>query len=171
MVNARASWCNSTGRKSQQHDNVLVQIWNVILLSLISFLHLVTPAERFSYGCYWDPTPERRVPWRYAAPWLPILVVHIRSQIKTRQSQSYKFKKLYQKLNPEILQETVHATQLLKLLGKMYKYEMDLTRTVGTTERTCDVGRMWDRRRTDGRMDRWMEWNQYTPQQLRCAGV
>ena len=29
-----------------------------------------------------------------AAPWLPILVIHIRSQVKTRQSQSYKFKKL-----------------------------------------------------------------------------
>ena len=29
-----------------------------------------------------------------AAPWLPILVIHIRSQVKTRQSQSYIFKKL-----------------------------------------------------------------------------
>ena len=28
-----------------------------------------------------------------AAPWLPILVIHIRSQVKLRQSQSYKFKK------------------------------------------------------------------------------
>ena len=27
-----------------------------------------------------------------AAPWLPILVIHIRSQVKTTQSQSYKFK-------------------------------------------------------------------------------
>ena len=65
MVNARASWCNSTGSKSKQHDNVLMQNWNVILLNLISFLHLVAPAERFLYGCYWDPTPERRVPWGY----------------------------------------------------------------------------------------------------------
>ena len=29
-----------------------------------------------------------------AAPWLPILVIDIRSQIKRRQSQSYKFKKM-----------------------------------------------------------------------------
>ena len=28
------------------------------------------------------------------APWLPILVIHIRSQVKTTQSQSYNFKKL-----------------------------------------------------------------------------
>ena len=28
-----------------------------------------------------------------AAPWLPILVIHIRSQVKTTQSQSYKFLK------------------------------------------------------------------------------
>ena len=54
----------------------------------------------------------------------------------------------------------------MKLLGKMYKYEMDPTRTVGATERTCDVG--WTR---DGRTDKRMEWNQHTPQQLRCAGV
>ena len=26
-----------------------------------------------------------------AAPWLPILVIHIRSQVKTTQSQNYKF--------------------------------------------------------------------------------
>ena len=29
-----------------------------------------------------------------AAPWLPILVIHIRSQVKSRQSQSYKFEKI-----------------------------------------------------------------------------
>ena len=29
---------------------------------------------------------------------------------------------------------------LLKFLDKVYKYEMDPTRTVGTTERTRDVG-------------------------------
>ena len=62
LVNACTSWCNSTGRKSTLHDNVLMQNWNVIQLNLISFLHLVAPAERFLYGCYWDLTPERRVP-------------------------------------------------------------------------------------------------------------
>ena len=41
------------------------------------------------------------------------------------------------------------------MLDKIYKYEMDPTRTVGATERTRDVGRMdgW----TDGRMDRRMD--------------
>ena len=42
----------------------------------------------------------------------------------------------------------------------MYKYEMDPTKTVGPTERTLDAGQ------TVGRT----EWNQYTPQQLHCAG-
>ena len=32
-----------------------------------------------------------------AAPWLPILVIHIRSQVKMRQSQSYNFWKTCQK--------------------------------------------------------------------------
>ena len=72
-------------------------------------------------------------------------MIHIRSEVKTRQSQSYKLKKI-----PiiEILQETLHATRILKLLAKMYKHEMDPTRTVGATERICDAG--WTR---DGRTD------------------
>ena len=32
-----------------------------------------------------------------AAPWLPILVIHIRPRVKTRQSQSYEFKKIAKK--------------------------------------------------------------------------
>ena len=71
------------------------------------------------------------------APWLPILVIHIRSQFKT---------------NFETFQETLHVTHHLKMLDKMYKYEKDPTRTVVATERTRDVGRT-DRqtdRRTDG---------------------
>ena len=38
MANACAFWCNSITSKSKQHDNVLMQNWNVILLNLISFL-------------------------------------------------------------------------------------------------------------------------------------
>ena len=62
-----------------------------------------------------------------AAPWLPTLVIHIR--------------------NFEILQETLQVTHPLKLLDKMYKYEMDPTRTVGATEWTRDAGQ------TDGRSE------------------
>ena len=57
-------------------------------------------------------------------PWLLILEIYIRSQVKRKQSQSYKFKK-----NSEVVY-------------KMYKYEMDPTRTVGATEQTQDAGRM-----------------------------
>ena len=39
-----------------------------------------------------------------ATPWLPILVIHIRSQVKTRQSQSYKFNKTAKNAKFEILQ-------------------------------------------------------------------
>ena len=79
-------------------------------------------------------------------------MIHIRSQVKTRQSQSYIF-------------ETLHTTHLLKLLDKKYIYELDPTKTVGAKERTLDVGRM------DGRTDGRTEWNQYTPRQLCCVGV
>ena len=67
----------------------------------------------------------------------------------------------------QILQETLHATHLLKLLDKMRKYEMDPTRTVEATEQTRDAGRM-----RDGRTDGQTEWNQYTPPTtLLCGGV
>ena len=78
-------------------------------------------------------------------------MIHIRSQVKTRQSQSYKFKKIAKNSILEILQETLHATHLLKLLGMMYKYEMDPTRTVGAMERTWDAG--WTAGRTEGQTE------------------
>ena len=77
-----------------------------------------------------------------AAPQLPTLVIHKRSQMKRRQSQSYKFLKNAKNSNFEILQETLQTTHLLMLLDKMYKYEMDPSITVGATERTRNAGRM-----------------------------
>ena len=53
-------------------------------------------------------------------------------------------------------------------VDKMDKHEMDPTRIVGATEQTRDAG--WSDGRTDRWTDRRKEWNQYTPQQLRCAG-
>ena len=89
---------------------------------------------------FWD-TP--------VAPWLTILVVHIRSQVKTRQGQSYKFEKIAKNSNIEIFQETLHVTHLLKLPDKMYKYEKDPTRTVGATEWKQDAGQMDGRSETN----------------------
>ena len=63
----------------------------------------------------------------------------------------------------QILHGTLQATHLLKVLDKMYKYEMDPTKIEGATERTQDAGR------TDGQTDGRTEWNQHTSQQLRCA--
>ena len=40
------------------------------------------------------------------------------------------------------MQESLHVTHLLKLLDKMYKYEMDPTRNAGATQRTRDDGPM-----------------------------
>ena len=73
------------------------------------------------------------------------------TQVKTKQSQSYKFLQIAKNENFEILQETLHTTHLLNLLHKMCKHEMDPTRVVGATERT------WDSGRTDGRTEGWTE--------------
>ena len=66
----------------------------------------------------------------------------IPSQNKTKSKLQIK-KKIAKNSHCDILQETLHGAHLLKLLDKMYKYEMDPTRTEGATGRT--------------------EWNQYTP--------
>ena len=94
-------------------------------------------------------------------PWFSILVIHFRSEVKTR--QIYNFKKIAKNTIFKILQETLQATHLLMLLDKMYKYEMDPTKTVGATERTRDVGQ------TDGQTDGQSE-TSIPPQQLCCAG-
>ena len=49
--------------------------------------------------------------------------------------------KIAKNWNCKILQDTLHVTHLLRLLDKIYKYEMDSTKTVGATERTRDAGR------------------------------
>ena len=88
-----------------------------------------------------------------AASWLPILLSHIGSQVKRRQSQSYKFKEFAKVSNFWILKQTLYATKLLKLLDKMCKYEMDPMSIVEDTERT----------RFCPQMDRRTRCNQYTP--------
>ena len=60
----------------------------------------------------------------------------------------------------QILQKALHAAHLLKLLDKMYKYEMDPTRTVRATERARDAGR------TDGRSE-----TKIPPTTSLCGGI
>ena len=105
-------------------------------------LFCTKPLERFweathhtwTYNMKKKQTRTTRTPafWGYpATSWLPILLSHIGSQIKRRQSQSYKFKEF-----AKILKQLLHATHLLKLLDKMWKYEMDPMSIVDDTELT-----------------------------------
>ena len=68
------------------------------------------------------------------------------SQVKRRQSQSYKSKKF-----AKILKRALHETHLLKLLDKMCKYEMDLMSIVEDTEWTpfCPQTDRWTEGQTD----------------------
>ena len=75
-----------------------------------------------------------------AIPLLPIPVIHIRSQVKRRQSHSNKILKNFEKFKFWNLQETLHMTHLVMFLDKMYKYEKYPIKTVGATERTLNVG-------------------------------
>ena len=71
-----------------------------------------------------------------ATSWLPIPLSHIGSQVKRRQSQTYKFKKFAKISYFLILKRALHSTHPLKLLDKMCKYEMDPMSIVADTERT-----------------------------------
>ena len=55
------------------------------------------------------------------------------------------------------------------LLDKMYKNEMDPSRTLGAKEQTRNAE--WMDERTDGLMDGRTEWNQYTPNNFVVWGV
>ena len=65
-----------------------------------------------------------------------MLLSHIGSHVKRRQSQSYEFKEFAKITNFGILKQTLHLTHLPKLLDKMCNYEMDPTSIVEDTERT-----------------------------------
>ena len=70
-----------------------------------------------------------------ATPWLPILLIHIGPQVKTRHSQSYIFKEFAKTLYLWILKKkTFHRIHLLKLLDKMWKYKMYLASVMDDTE-------------------------------------
>ena len=85
-----------------------------------------------------------------------VLLIHVGSQVKTRQSQNYKFKEFAKSSTFWILKQTLDATHFLKLLDKMCKYEIDQASIVEDTEQTLFCPQ------TDGRTDRRTRWNQYT---------
>ena len=58
-------------------------------------------------------------------PWLPILLVHIGSQVRTRQSKKFKFEEFVKISNFWILTKSLHMKHLLKLFDKICKYKMD----------------------------------------------
>ena len=108
---------------------------------------------------FWDNTP---------LPWLPILVIHIRSQVKKRQSQSGNFKKKNlwhtlwscligcRNINGSNQQDEPSAPLVITNRICHVNWFTDAvvtatTRSIGTTERTRDAGQM------DGRTDRWMD--------------
>ena len=86
------------------------------------------------------------------ASWLSILLSHIGSQVKRRQSQSYNFKEFAKITKFWIVKQTLHATHILTLLDKMCQFEMDLMSIVEDTERTRFCPQT--DRRTDRRTDK-----------------
>ena len=67
---------------------------------------------------------------------LKLQIFLFQNQVKTRQSQRYKFKEFAKTSNFLISEQTLHTTHFLKLLDKMCKYAMDPASIVEDTERT-----------------------------------
>ena len=100
---------------------ICCMFWRIViadhdLVSMIPFQTTTTGMPAF-----WGYLPP---PYDYPYYW----PVHIGSQVKTRQSQSYKFKEFAK------TSKSLHMTHLLKMLNKMCKYEMDLTSIVEDTK-------------------------------------
>ena len=83
---------------------------------------------------------------------------HIGSQVKRRQSQSYKFKEFAKISNFWILKQTLHSPHLLKLPDKMCTYEMDMTSWRYRVDTVLSIDGQTDRR-TDRQTDRQGETN------------
>ena len=78
-------------------------------------------------------------------------MIHIGSQVKTRQSQSYKVRE-FAKISDFLI---LHGTHLLKLLDKMCEYEMDPASIFVDTEQTRlgPQPERWMDIQTDGRSE------------------
>ena len=96
-----------------------------------------------------QPTRTTRTPAFWDTPRRPMITHTSDShQIPSQNKTKSKLQILKNCQKFKILHASIHATHLLKLPDKMYKYKMDPTRTVGATERTRDAGRMDGRSET-----------------------
>ena len=86
-------------------------------------------------------------------PWLPLLVIHIRFQVKKRQSQSYKFIRL-----PKI-----QILKFCKEINMLHTFWRCLIRCIiwNGSNRNCRCYRAETGCRTEGRTDRRTDWKQY----------
>ena len=101
-----------------------------------------------------------------AASWLPIPLSHIGSQVKRRQSQSYKFKELAKISSFWILKEhytrhtfwscLIRCANMKWIWWVLFKVQSGHNSVHRRTNGQIDG-------RTDGQTDRWTRWNQYTP--------
>ena len=89
-------------------------------------------------------TRTTRTPAFWDTPRCPMITHTSDSHQITSQNKTKSKLQILKKLpRIQILQETLHTKNLLKLLDKMHKYEMDSTRTVGATECTTMKWIQW----------------------------
>ena len=101
---------------------------------------------------YTNATRTTRTPAFWDTPCRPMITHTSDSHQTARQNKTkskFQIKKMQNIQIVKFCRKLLQATQLLKLLDKIYENEMDPTRTVGVTEWTRDAG--WTDRRTDGR--------------------
>ena len=141
-----------------------------VRISTVSFLEPISVSRLFRYKIYHYKLEQLEclhfeIP-PAPTPWLPILVIHIRSQVKTRQSQSYKLKKLSKIL-------------ILKFCKELYTRHTICSGLIGCINmkwnpwelQALQSGHGMREGRTDGLTDGRTEWNQYTPHNFVVQGV
>ena len=142
---AMRAYGNTYSIFQSQYNIVNIPCIVTVNMSFMSF-QLEQQLERL----HSEDTPHHHTPHQYY--W----AVHVGSQVKTRQSHSYKFKEFSRTSNFLNFEETLQATQQRKLLDKMCKYKMDLASIVENTEQTVFCPQI-------NRLTGWARWNQYTP--------
>ena len=109
-VGNKQSWCIETGER-RQHG-----YWTSVGLEPGHLQQSCQPLTLNSSSiyimCSWFQLECLHSENTPAAPWLPILLIHIGSQVKTRQSPSYKFKKFAKNSNVGISHKTLDAIHL-----------------------------------------------------------
>ena len=141
-------------------------ITSMSLKIIVLELDISLPGANESIPLLHINTRTTRMPvfWGYPpASWLPILLSHIGSQVKRRQSQSYKFKEFAKSLHFQFRNKLYMRHTFWSCLIRCANIKCIRWVLLKIQSTHDSVHRQTDGRTTDGQTEGRTRWNQYTP--------